>query len=208
MDYLKSANNSVFSIAAVIITLLVALQALLFIRFSFKEGLKLGLTRARMIKALRTGFVTSIVPSIPAVVALIAMIPVLGLSIPWIRQTIMGSTPYELTAAGIGAKAMGVAGLGGEGYTASVSASSVWIMTMGSIWAVLIVVFFMNKLQQKYSKMTTGDPKWKMVLVNAAFFGVFSIFIADPIVSGGLPPVNPGGRRRINDNPGFAYCET
>jgi hypothetical protein len=115
------------------------------------------------------------------------MIPVLGFAVPWIRQTVMGSTPYELTAAGIGAKVMGLSGLGGQNYTSSVFASSIWVMTMGSIWAVLIVVIFLKKLQKKYTTIVSGDSKWKVVLVNAAFLGVFGIFIADPIVSGGLP---------------------
>ena len=186
-DYIKVANNNIFYICGIVITLAVLLQAYIFIRLSFKEGEKRGLSRKKMYQALRTGALTSIVPSISAVVALIAMIPVLGIPIPWIRQSIMGSTPYEFLAAGIGAKAMGVNSLGGTGYTSSVFASSVWIMTLGSFWAVAIIVFFLKKYQNKITKITGGDPAWKNVLINAAFFGVFSIFIADPVATGGLP---------------------
>lgn len=182
-DYIKIANSNVFYICAIVITLAVLLQAYIFIRISLKEGEKRGLSKKKMYQALRTGAVTSIVPSISTVVALIAMIPVLGLPIPWIRQSIMGSTLYELTAAGVGAKAMGVIKLGGPEYTASVFASSIWIMTLGSFWAVAIVVFFLKKYQSKITTISGGDPAWKNILINAAFFGVFSIFIADPVTS-------------------------
>jgi hypothetical protein len=186
-DYLSIANNRLFYICGIVITLLVALQAFLFIRVSFREGRRCGLTREQMIKALRTGAVTSIIPAVSAVVALIAMAPVLGIPIPWIRQSIMGSTAYELLAAGVGAKSMGVEGLGGSGYTSQVFASSIWIMTIGSVWAVAIIVFFLRKLQGKYSKIAGTDPKWKNTMINAAFLGVFSIFIAGPVTTGGLP---------------------
>lgn len=185
-DYLKFANSNILYLCGVIITILVLVQAYFFIRISFKEGAKRGLTKEQMFKALRTGALTSIIPSISAVVALIAMVPVLGLPIPWIRQSIMGSTAYEFLAAGIGAKAMGVNNLGGAGFTAPVFANAIWIMTLGSFWAVAIVVIFLRRFQSKVSPASGGDPAWRNILINAAFMGVFSIFIADPIVAGGV----------------------
>ncbi len=187
-DYLQIANGGIFYLCGVVITILVLLQAFFFIRISFKEGKKLGLSKEKMFKALRIGVITSIIPTIPAIIALIAMVPILGLPIPWIRQTIMGSTTYELVAAGIGAKAMSVS-YGGPDFKGPAFASTIWIMTLGSIWAVLIVVFFLRRFQSKISPASGGDPVWRNILINAAFFGVFSIFIADPIVAGGVPLV-------------------
>lgn len=186
-DYMNVANNKIFYVCGGIITIFVLFQAWLFFRHAFKEGLKCGLNRAAMYKALRTGFLSSIVPSIASVVALVAMVPVLGLPIPWIRQTIMGSTPYELLAAGIGAKTMGVSSLGGSGYTSAVFSSSIWIMTLGSVWAIVILVFFLKIIKKRYAKMTSKDPQWNGVLINAAFMGVFSVFIAEPVTQGGVP---------------------
>jgi hypothetical protein len=59
-------------------------------------------------------------------------------------------------------------------------------MTLGSFWAVAIIVFFLRALQGKYSKITGIDSNWKNTMINAAFLGVFSIFIAEPITTGGL----------------------
>ncbi|MHB8062187.1 MAG: DUF5058 family protein [Ruminiclostridium sp.] len=185
-NYLNIANNWVFYLCAGIITLFVLLQAYLFFRHAFKEGNKQGLSKASMFRAFRTGFTTSIIPSIASVVALISMVPVLGLPIPWIRQTIMGSTAYELMSAGIGAKVMGVNNLGGTGYDSKVFATSVWVMTVGSVWAVAIIVFFLKFIKRKYSKVTDKDGNWKSVFMSAAFIGIFSVFIAGPITTGGI----------------------
>lgn len=187
--YIQVANNKVFFICGAILISFIILQSLLFINLAYKEGLKAGLSKNKMLKAFRTGAITAIVPTLAIIVALITMVPVLGIPIPWIRLSIIGSAPYELMAAGIGAKAMGVDSLGGAGYTEQVFASSVWIMCVGSIWAIMIVTLFLKKIKTKYSKTVGSDPKWRAILMNAAFLGVFSIFIADPVTKGGLPLV-------------------
>lgn len=186
-NYLQIANSKVFFICGAVIVLFIILQSILFVKLAYNEGLKAGLSRKKMLKAFRTGAISTIVPTLAIIVALITMVPVLGIPIPWMRLSIIGSAPYELMAAGIGAKSMGVDSLGGTGYTKQVFATSVWIMCFGSIWAVSFVTIFLKKIKTRYSKVVDTDPKWKSVLMNAAFLGVFCIFIADPITKGGLP---------------------
>lgn len=185
-DYLQVANSSVFFLCGAVVVGFVILQSLLFMNLAYKEGLKIGLTRGKMLKAFRTGAISTIVPTLAVIVALITMVPVLGIPIPWMRLSVIGSAPYELMAAGIGAKSMGLDGLGGAGYTSQAFASSVWIMCIGSIWSVMLVTIFLKKIKARYSKNSNNDPQWKAVLINAAFLGVFSIFIADPVTKGGI----------------------
>jgi len=185
-NYIQVANSSIFFVCGAIIIGFIIIQSLLFLCAAYKEGLRIGLTGKKMFKALRTGAISTIVPTIAVIVALVTMVPVLGIPIPWIRLSVIGSAPYELMAAGIGAKSMGVDSLGGTGYTSQVFAASVWIMCIGSVWAVMIVTLFLKKINARYKKSTDPDPKWKSVLTNAAFLGVFCIFIADPVVKGGI----------------------
>ncbi|WP_372999848.1 DUF5058 family protein [Lutispora sp.] len=185
-DYLQIANSKVFFLCGAIVILFILFQSVLFFRLAYNQGLKIGLTKGKMLKAFRTGAISTIVPSIAVIVALMTMVPVLGIPIPWMRLSVIGSAPYELMAAGIGAKSMGIDSLGGAGYNSQVFASSVWIMCIGSIWAVSFVAFFLRKIKEKYAKSTTSDPQWRNILNNAAFLGVFCVFIADPIIKGGL----------------------
>lgn len=186
-EYLQIANSKIFFICGGIIISFIILQSLLFFNLAYKEGRRIGLSKIKMIKAFRTGAISTMVPTLAIIVALITMIPVLGVPIPWIRLSIIGSAPYELMAAGIGAKSMGLSSLGGEGYTNEVFAASIWIMCVGSIWAVSFVTFFLKKIKSRYAKSIDRDSKWKSILMNAAFLGVFCIFMADPITKGGIP---------------------
>ncbi len=185
-DYLAIANSSQLYIWGLIILLIIFVQAILFIRLAWKEGKRIGMTSKRMLTGFRAGVISAIVPSIAIVLTFIAMIPVLGIPVPWIRLSVIGSGPYELLAAGIGAESMGVTGLGGEGYTAQVFTNSVWIMTIGAMWSSLIVFFFLKKIKKGYQKIEKRDAQWMRIISNAAFFGVVSVFMAGPITKGGL----------------------
>jgi len=186
-DYLEIANSNYFYLWGAVILLVILVQALLFIRLAWKEGLRIGLDSKRMVKGLRAGMISAIIPSIPIVITLIVMSVVLGVPFPWIRLSVIGSGPYELLAAGIGAKSMGIEKLGGEGYTQFVFANSVWIMTIGAMWSGLIVFFFLKAIKKQYSKIESRDPQWMTIISNAAFFGVICIFLAQPIMAGGVP---------------------
>lgn len=191
-NYLELANSGYFYIWGSIILLVITVQAVLFIRLAWKEGKRIGLSSQRMLKGLRAGMVAAIIPSIPIVIALIAMAGALGIPFPWIRLSVIGSAPYELLAAGIGAKSMGVSQLGGEGYNQMVFANSVWVMTIGAMWSGLIVFFFLKKIKKGYEKIGNKDPEWMKIVTTAAFFGVICVFLADPIVKGGLPLLTMG----------------
>ncbi|MTI65631.1 MAG: DUF5058 family protein [Firmicutes bacterium] len=185
-DYLEIANSKLLYLWGSIIVLFVLFQSILFIRLAWKEGKKLGLTSKKMLKGLRAGMVSAIIPSIPIVLTLIAMAPVLGIPFPWIRLSVIGSGPYELLAAGIGADTMGVDGLGATGYTRYVFANSVWVMTIGAMWSGTIVFFFIKRIKKGYKKIEKRDSKWMSIITNAAFFGVICVFLAQPITTGGL----------------------
>lgn len=188
-DYLEIANSSYFYLWGGIILLVILVQSILFIRLAWKEGKRIGLTGKRMLQGLRSGMVAAIIPSIPIVIALIAMAGSLGIPFPWIRLSVIGSAPYELLAAGIGARSMGVVELGGKGYTQFVFANSVWVMTIGAMWSGLMVFFFNKMLKKTYKKIEKKDPNWMKIITSAAFFGIICLFLAEPIVKGGLPLV-------------------
>ncbi|MCK4260183.1 MAG: DUF5058 family protein [Halanaerobiales bacterium] len=186
-DYFNLANSSQLYVWGFFILFIIFIQAILFIRLAWKEGKRIGLNSKKMLSGLRAGIISAIVPSIAIVLTFMAMIPVLGIPVPWIRLSVIGSGPYELLAAGIGAESMGVSGLGGDGYTAQVFANSVWIMTIGAMWSSLIVFFFLKKIKKGYQRIEKRDAQWMKIISNAAFFGVISVFIAAPITKGGLP---------------------
>jgi hypothetical protein len=185
-EYLDIANSGYLYLWGGIILLVILVQAVLFIRLAWKEGLRIGMSSQQMFKGLRAGMVSSIIPSLPIVISLIVMSTSLGVPFPWMRLSIIGSYPYEILAAGIGAEKMGVEKLGGAGYTGQVFANSVWVMTIGTIWAGLMVFFFLKTLKKRYQKVEKRDPQWMKIITNAAFFGVVCVFLAKELTAGGV----------------------
>lgn len=185
-DYMDIANSKYLFFCAAVLVTLVTVQSIVFLSMALKRGKELSVSKDKMWRAFKSGLITSIVPSIAIVAALISLVPVLGIPVSWGRLSVIGSLTYEVMAAGIGASVMGVDGLGGSGYTAEAFVSSVWVMCFGSIWAVSMVAFFLKTFKKKIAEKRNIDKKWNEIFSNAAFLGVFSIFIAEPVVKGGI----------------------
>ena len=184
--YMNVANSKYLFICSAVLVAFVIIQSMIFLRMALKRGKELNISKDKMKRAFKSGIITSVVPSVAIVVALISLVPVLGIPVPWGRLSVIGSLTYEVMAAGIGASVMGVDGLGGSGYTVEVFASSVWVMCFGSIWAVSMVALFLKTFKKKVAEKRNIDKKWNEIFSSAAFIGVFSVFITEPIVQGGI----------------------
>jgi hypothetical protein len=184
--YLDIANTKILFILVIIVILFVLGQAFVFLAKAWREGIKIGMDKGKMVNAIKSSAVFSIVPSLPIILSLIAMVPVLGLPFPWLRLSVIGSAPYELMAADIGAKSMGIKGLGAAGYTDKVFANSLWIMTVGILWGLMIVIFFLKRFQKGMNKIKKKDSKWLEIMISALYFGMLCTFIGQPVVEGGV----------------------
>ncbi len=185
-DYLSVANSPLLFIISGAVFVFITAQSIIFLATAWKEGKRRGIEQSRMLKAVKSSAVLAVVPSIPIVISLIAMAPVLGIPFPWIRLSVLGSASYELMAAGMGAEVMGINGLGGDGYTAEVFSSSAWIMTLGTISAPVIIVFFLKKISSGFDKVKSKDSSWMQALIMAAYMGLLAVFIGPPITRGGI----------------------
>lgn len=186
MNYLDIANSSfVFLVCGIIIAYVLIICGL-FMRKAWLRGLELGMSREIMMRTIKTSMTFSIAPSIPIVIALAAMVGVLGLPFPWLRLSIIGSFQYELMTAKIGASAMGIETLGGAGYTAQVFSNSMWIMSLGIIWGMIFCIFFLKKFSSRLLTAQKKDSTKVEIIITALYFGMLSVFVGPPIVSGGI----------------------
>lgn len=186
MAYLEIANGRLLYIMAGTVILFVVIQSIVFFRLAWQRGLAIGMTRGQLMEAVRTSGVFAIVPSIPIVISLIAIAPVLGVPFSWMRLSVIGSQAYELIAAGIGASSMGVESLGDPGYTAEVFSNSMWVMSVGIIWGLVMCLFVLKRYQQSMKNVKKKDSAWAEIMVNALFFGMLSVFLGRPVVNGGI----------------------
>ncbi|MFA9398031.1 MAG: DUF5058 family protein [Clostridiaceae bacterium] len=185
-NYLQVANSNLLYVLAGFMIIFVMVQSVIFLRLAWRRGIEIGLTKEKMLKTVKSSAVFAIVPSIPIVISLIAITPVLGTPFSWMRLSIIGSNSYELIAADIGAKSMGVKSLGASGYTPVVFANSMWVMSIGIIWGLLACVIFLKRYQHKMTDLREKDSRWSEIMVNALFFGMLSVFLGKPVTEGGM----------------------
>ncbi len=183
-NYLEIANSPGMWIACCFIIVVVLVQVIRLIMISFRAGVEIGLTRAQMFKAVRSGFTTAVVPAIAILLGLAILIPRLGVPFPWMRLSVIGSVTYELIAAGEAAKAMGLEGITGA-FNEQVFTNVVWTMSLGVVFGLLVVALFTPRIKWLKEKVAGDDEGWMKVLTAAAFFGAVGYMVAEPAVKGG-----------------------
>jgi hypothetical protein len=186
MNYLDIANSSfVFMVCGIVIAA-VLIICCVFLAWAWRRGLELGMSREVMVRTIKTSMTFSIAPSIPIIIALTAMVGVLGIPFPWLRLSIIGSFQYELMTAQIGATSMGISTLGGSGYTAQVFSNSMWIMSLGIIWGMLFSILFLKRFSSGLINAQKKDSTRIAIIITALYFGMLSVFVGPPVVSGGI----------------------
>ena len=171
-EVLKVANSTGAWITAAPIVIIALVQVLLYYRQIYHAADAVNLSREQLQLAFRTGMVTSIGPVVAIFIIMVGLMSVIGAPMAWMRLAVIGAAPTELTAATLGADAMGVK-FGGEGYTLQVMAVSWWTMAINGVGWLLLVGLFAHKLEDVREKVGGGDTKWLGILSTAAMIGVF-----------------------------------
>lgn len=187
--YMTIANSPILYIGVALLMTVVLWQASVYITRTIGRAKELNIAPARLKKAAKVAALTSIVPSVAIIIALLTLAPVLGLPVSWGRLSIIGSLSYELLAAKLGAEAASVS-LGKAGYDATAFLTSVTTMTIGSfvtLWLTILgFKWYKNRLNRSLAKGGEAkDNPWSRVLMGALIVSLYSRFLAEPIVMGG-----------------------
>jgi hypothetical protein len=175
-------------ILGAIVATFVIVQSIVFLVRAWKQGVKIGMSRKTLWGAVKNSAIFSIVPSVSIAIGVLTMSRALGVPLPWIRLSVVGSVTYELPAAEQAATAMGmVEGLADPNFNMSVFAGVVLVMSVGIIWGLLLCLFGgLNILDKRMGKMKNTDKKWGELFVTSLFMGLVATFcgyiITPPIV--------------------------
>ena len=191
---LQAANSWGVWLIAIAIVVIVLIQSLLYIRLSFKTADLIGFPREKCVQGLRAGAISAIGPSIAVFIVMVGMMSVVGGPITWLRLSIIGAAPTELTAATVGAEALGVK-FGGADYDVMALATSWWTMAINGTGWLLVTALFTHKLEDVREKIGGGDPKWLAIVSGAAMLGCFGFLNSNSIMAGykGLKAGAAGG---------------
>jgi hypothetical protein len=178
MDFKGLAGSGLLYLAAITIIIFILAQSTFFLIRAWKRGKALGVPQEKMKKAMRSSAIFTIVPTIPIVIALFTMVKGLGIPVPWIRLSVIGSASYELIAADTASKSMGLTGgIADPNMSAAIFTGVIWVMTIGIIWGLLFIIFGLKKYIGGVNKVNTTDRKWGEILINSLFMGMLATFL-------------------------------
>lgn len=182
-EILRIANLPVFWVLCSVVVIVTLLQAVIFTRLAKKTAKKIGVSDQVCNKAFKTGMVSSIGPSIGVFIVMVGLMSVIGGPMSWLRLSIIGAAPTELTAAQLGAEVAGVS-FGGPDYTVETLALSWITMTLNGCGWLLVVGLLAHKLEKIRVKVGGGDAKWLVALSGASTLGVFGYLNSGDVVKG------------------------
>ena len=177
-NFLQRANSpTMYLICGVVVVFVMAMAAFFMVK-AWREGIRIGMDRTKMRKAVTSSLTFTIIPSIGILVGVIALSGSLGVPVPWLRLSVIGALQYETVAADVAAKGAGLTALAADQMTGSVFVSIFLVMTIGIIWGGLFCIFGLKKYQQKaLKKVSDSSNKWGAILFNAMFIGMVCAFI-------------------------------
>ena len=171
-----SVNSPILFVIVGAIIALVLAQSVFFLVKAVKRAKQLGIAGSTIKKTIASAAIFTIAPAVAILIGVIALSKSLGLALPWLRLSIIGSLSYETVAAGNALEAVGQE-LGNTITDPSIFISVAWVMTIGIAAGVVFVPFLTKKVHSGVAKIGMKDKKWGEILNNAMFLGMISAFL-------------------------------
>ena len=163
-----------FVIVGAIIAIVLA-QSAFFLARAIKRAKELGLGE-HIKKTVISAAIFTIAPAVAVLIGVVALSKSLGIPLPWLRLSVIGSITYETVAAGNALEAANMS----AGMTVtdpSIYITIAWVMTVGIAAGLILVPFVTKKLQSGLAKVGMKDKKWGEIFNNAMFLGMISAFL-------------------------------
>lgn len=171
-----SVNHPLLYVIVGAIIALVVGQSVFFLAKAMKRAKELGISKNIVKKTISSSAIFTIAPAIAVLVGVVALSKSLGVALPWLRLSVIGSITYETVAAGNALEAAGM-GAGTTITDPSIFITIAWVMTVGIAAGLILVPFVTKKLQTGMSKIGMKDKKWGEIFNNAMFLGMISAFL-------------------------------
>ena len=171
-----SVNHPILFVMVAIIIAVVLGQSVYFLVKACRRAKQLGIAASIVKKTISSAAVFTVAPAVGILIGVIALSKALGLALPWLRLSVIGSITYENVAATNVLNAAEVSS-GAAITDASLYVTVLWVMTLGIAAGLVLVPFVTKKLQSGMSKIGMKDKKWGEIFNNAMFLGMISAFL-------------------------------
>lgn len=170
-------NHPILFLLAGIIVAAVLAQSVYFLAKALSRSKELGMDQKKIRKTIKTAAVFTIAPAVSIVISVIALSKSLGIPLPWLRLSVVGSLSYEAIAAGNAVSAMGLTLGKIDSLTAQQFVNISLVMTLSIMVGIWLVPAIGKKLLSGMTTLENRDAKWADIFQNAMFIGMISTFL-------------------------------
>ena len=173
-----SVNHPILFVIVGIIIAVVLAQSVYFLLKSIHRAKVLKMDPKVIKKTIITAAIFTIAPAVSIVITVLTLSQSLGIALPWLRLSVVGSLSYEAIAAANAASGMGttLADLIGK-MTASEYVTISVVMTVSIMVGIWLVPVIAKKMQNGMVSFEQKDKKWSAILQNSLFIGMISAFV-------------------------------
>ena len=172
-----SVNHPILFWLVGIIVLAVLGHSVFFLVRAWRRGKQIGMAPAKLRRIAVTAAVFTVAPALAIVISVIALSKDLGLALPWLRLSVVGSLSYETIAAANAESAMGLTLGHGVTLNATQFVTISAVMTISIMVGIWLVPVVGKKLQSGMITLENRDKKWADVFSNSMFIGMIAAFV-------------------------------
>ena len=172
-----NVNHPILFVLAGILVAVVLGQSVYFLVKALRRSKEIGMDQTKIRKTIKTAAVFTIAPAVSIVISVITLSKSLGLPLPWLRLSVVGSLSYEAIAASNAVSARGLELGKIDNLPAQQFVNIALVMTISILVGIWLVPVIGKKLLGGMSKLENRDAKWADIFQNAMFIGMISAFL-------------------------------
>lgn len=172
-----NVNSPVLFLIAGLIIAVVLAQSVWFLVKAWRRGIEIGMGRDKLRRIAFTAAVFTVAPAVAIVISVITLAKDLGLPLPWLRLSVVGSLSYETIAATNAESAMGLTFGQVSALTATQYVTIASVMTLSIMVGIWLVPLIGKKLQNGMISLENRDKKWGNIFSASMFIGMISAFV-------------------------------
>lgn len=169
-------NHPILFILAGLLVAVVLGQSVYFLIKALRRSKALGMDQTKLRKTMVSAAIFTIAPAVAIVISVMVLSKTLGLPLPWLRLSVVGSMSYETVAANNALSAIGQT-LGASDLNAQQYVNVLLVMTVSIMMGIWLVPLIGKKLQKGMASLGKRDAKWADIFQNSLFIGMISAFL-------------------------------
>ncbi len=172
-----NVNHPILFLLAGLLVAVVLGQSVYFLVKALHRSKELGMDQKKIRKTIQTAAVFTIAPAVSIVISVITLSKSLGVPLPWLRLSVVGSLSYEAIAASNAVSAMGLELGKISSLTAQQYVNITLVMTISIMMGIWLVPVIGKKLLGGMSSLSKRDAKWADIFQSAMFIGMIAAFL-------------------------------